>query len=94
MKGKVHGQTIRDRARAVREVGSVLSQQFRTAQIGRIRPGLTLRQRARTVVLTDNYLRVQVPVPPPENVRVHVRILTATDSPAGELVNESMTSTP
>ena len=94
MTGKVHGKTIRDRARAVREVGSVLSQQFRTAQIGRIRPGLTLRQRAHTVVLTDNYLRVQVPVPPPENVRVHVRILTAADSPAGELVNESLISTP
>ena len=94
MKGKVHGKTIRDRARAVREVGSMLSQQFRVAQVGRVRPGLTLRQKERTVVLTDNYLRVQVPVSPPENARVHVRILTAADCPAGELVNESLALDP
>ena len=94
MKGKVHGKTIRDRARAVREVGSMLSKQFRVEQVGRVRPGLTLRQKERTVVLTDNYLRVQVPVSPPENARVHVRILTAADCPAGELVNESLALDP
>ena len=86
MSGKVHGKTIRERARAVRAVGATLSQRFRATQVGHIRPGLTLRQRDGTVVLTDNYLRVRVPVAPPANTGVCVRILTAGEIPTGELV--------
>ena len=84
--GKVDGGRIRARAREVREAGAVLAQRFRTAQVGAVRPGLTLAQADGTVVLTDNYLRVRVPVERPGNERVHVRIAAAGDTLAGELV--------
>ena len=86
MTGKVHGQRIRERARAVREAGAVLAERFRTAQVGSVRPGLTLAQAGGTVVLTDNYLRVRVPADRPENERVRVRITAAGDALAGELL--------
>ena len=90
MSGKVNGKTIRTRARAVRAIGVMLSQRFRATQVGRIRPGLTLRQRDGTVVLTDNYLKVCVPAAVPDNAHVHVRILTAGETTTGELVDGSV----
>lgn len=91
MPGKVHGKTIRERARAVRGVGVTLSKRFRETQVGRIRPGLTLWHHDGAVVLTDNYLRVRVPVAPPDNTRVHVRILAIGEPLTGELVGGSAT---
>ena len=86
MSGKVHGRRIRERARAVREAGAALAERFRAAQVGSVRPGLTLAQAGGTVVLTDNYLRVRVPVDRPENERVRVRITAAGETMNGELV--------
>ncbi len=86
MSGKVHGRCIRERAREVREAGAALAERFRAAQVGNVRPGLTLAQAGGTVVLTDNYLRVRVPVDRPENERVRVRITAAGETLAGELV--------
>ena len=86
MSGKVDGRHIRERARAVREAGAALAERFRAAQVGSVRPGLTLAQAGGTVVLTDNYLRVRVPVDCPENERVRVRVTAAGETLAGELV--------
>ncbi len=86
MAAKVPGGCIRERARAVREVGAALADRFRAAQVGSIRPGLTLVQHGATVVLTDNYLRVRVPVDRPENERVQVHITAAGEMLGGELV--------
>ena len=86
MPGKVDGRRIRERARAVRKAGAVLAERFRAAQVGSIRPGLTLAQAGGTVVLTDNYLRVRVPVDRPENERVRVRIMADGETLTGELV--------
>ena len=80
MSGKAHGRRIRERARAVREA------RFRTAQVGSVRPGLTLAQAGGTVVLTDNHVRVRVPVERPENQRVRVRVTAAGETMAGELL--------
>ena len=86
MSGKVHGQCIRERARSVREAGAALAQRFRASQVGSVRPGLTLARAGGTVVLTDNYLRVRVPVERPGNERVRVRITDAGETMAGEVV--------
>ena len=86
MSGKVDGRRIRERARAVRAAGAALAERFRAAQVGSVRPGLTLAQAGGTVVLTDNYLRVRVPEDGPENERVRVRITAAGETLAGEIV--------
>ena len=87
LSGKVHGRRIRERARAVRDAGAALAARFRAAQVGSVRPGLTLdRNGEGTVVLTDNYLRVRVPAERPENERVRVRITAAGETMAGEIV--------
>lgn len=86
MSGKVHGRRIRERARAVREAGAVLAARFRSAQVGSVRPGLTLAGGEGTVVLTDNYLRVRVSSDCPGNARVRVRVTAAGETLAGELV--------
>ena len=85
MSGKVHGRSIRERARAVREAGATLAQRFRKLQVGSVRPGLTLAQGAGTIVLTDNYLRVRLAAEHPENEQVRVRITAAGETMAGEL---------
>ncbi len=90
MPGKVHGRRIRERARAVRETGAALAARFREAQVGSVRPGLTLAQSGGTVVLTDNYLRVRIPAERPENQRVRVRVTGAGETMAGELVAASV----
>ena len=89
MSGKVDGRRIRERARAVREAGAGLAARFRASQVGAVRPGLTLAQAGGTVVLTDNYLRVRVPVERPENERVRVRVTAAGETMAGELVADA-----
>jgi threonylcarbamoyladenosine tRNA methylthiotransferase MtaB len=80
--GRVAGPLVRERARALRDLGSTLSRQFRERLVGTLRPGLTLE--GGTVVLTDNYLKVSVPAGRDGNQRVRVRI-TSADPLAGEL---------
>ncbi len=84
MSDRVAGPLVRDRARALRAVGTELSRRFRAAQVGVVRPGLTLE--GGTVVLTDNYLKVSVAPGRAGNERVRVRICSA-EPLAGELVN-------
>ena len=83
LSGRVPSPQVRDRARALRAVGAELSRRFRQAQLGRVRPGLTLE--GGTVVVTDNYLKVTVPLGRHGNERVRVRI-NAAEPLAGELV--------
>ena len=82
-RGKVHGSRVRERARAVREAGAALAGRFRRAQVGTLRPGLTLTDGAGAVALTDNYLKVRIPSGHPENARVTVRITSAGDTVDG-----------
>ena len=81
--GRVPGPIVRDRARAVRAAGAELTRRFRQAQVGAVRPGLTLE--GGTVVLTDTYLKVAVAPGRDGNERVRVRINSA-EPLAGELV--------
>ncbi len=84
--GRVHGSRVRERARAVREVGAELAGRFRRAQVGTLRPGLTLTDGPRAVALTDNYLKVRIPSGHPENARVTVRITAAGETVDGVVV--------
>jgi threonylcarbamoyladenosine tRNA methylthiotransferase MtaB len=72
MRDKVHGSVVRDRAAQLRDIGVGLSRRFRAAQIGAIRPGLTLEDG--TLVVTDNYLKLRIAPGTPRNTRVMVRI--------------------
>ncbi len=79
---RVPGPLVRDRARALRAVGTELSRRFRESQVGVVRPGLTLE--GGTIVVTDNYLKVPIAPGRAGNERVRVRISSA-DPLAGEL---------
>ena len=82
---RVAGPLLRERARALRAVGTELSGRFRAAQVGVVRPGLTLE--GGTTVLTDNYLKVGVTSGGAGNERVRVRI-TGAEPLAGEIVGD------
>ena len=75
MAAKVPGAIVRERARRVRDIGHRLAARFRSAQIGTVRPGLTLEDG--TLVVTDNYLKVRIPPGSPRNRWVRVRIDSA-----------------
>jgi threonylcarbamoyladenosine tRNA methylthiotransferase MtaB len=81
---KVDGKSVRERARAIRAKGSELAEYFRMSQLGSVRPALTID--GGRVAVTDNYLKVRIPAGQPENQRVRVRITSADEPPAGELV--------
>ncbi len=83
MTGQVEGETIRRRGARLREMGARLSRRFRDAQVGTVRPGLTLEDGS--LVVTDNYLKVRIPAGRRRNERVHVRI---TDEHAATVVLE------
>jgi threonylcarbamoyladenosine tRNA methylthiotransferase MtaB len=72
MRDKVPGTVIRERGAVIRTIGSALSDRFRSAQLGQVRPGLTLEDG--TLVVTDNYLKVRIPPGLPRNERVQVRL--------------------
>jgi threonylcarbamoyladenosine tRNA methylthiotransferase MtaB len=72
MADKVPGSIIRERSALLRAIGAERTRGFRMAQVGPIRPGLTLDDG--TLVVTDNYLKVRIPPGLPRNVRVVVRI--------------------
>ena len=82
MPDRVAGPVVRERARALREIGAARAVRFRADQVGTLRPGLTLE--GGTVVLTDNYLKVTVPAGHGGNERVRVR-LTSAEPLAGEI---------
>lgn len=72
MPDKVSGALIRDRGAALRRIGADLTQRFRDAQIGSVRPALTLEDG--TLVVTDNYVKLRIARGLSRNVRVHVRV--------------------
>ena len=72
MDGKIPGPVVRARGAQIRAVGADLVRRFREAQVGTVRPGLTLED-GRSVV-TDNYLKVAIGPGLRRNERVAVRI--------------------
>ncbi len=72
MRDKVHGSVIRDCGAQLRDIGAGLARRFRAAQVGTIRPGLTLEDG--TLVVTDNYLKVRIAPGMRRNQRVRVKI--------------------
>jgi threonylcarbamoyladenosine tRNA methylthiotransferase MtaB len=56
---KVHGAVVRDRATIVRRIGQRLASSFRDAQVGSVHRGLTIDDGS--IVVTGNYLKVQIP---------------------------------
>jgi threonylcarbamoyladenosine tRNA methylthiotransferase MtaB len=57
--GKVHGSIVKTRGQRVREISRALSERFRAAQRGTMRPALTIEDGS--VAVTDNYFRVPAP---------------------------------
>ena len=81
MTGKVAGPVTRERGTRLRQIGAALSARFHDAQIGTIRPALTLEDG--TLVVTDNYLKLRIPAGRKRNERVRVRV---TDRGSGIVV--------
>ena len=73
MPGKVPGPVIRERGARLRQIGAAMSSRFHAAQLGTVRPGLTLEDG--TLVVTDNYLKVRIPAGSRRNERVRVRVM-------------------
>jgi threonylcarbamoyladenosine tRNA methylthiotransferase MtaB len=86
---KVDGAVIRKRGARLREMGAALTTRFREAQVGTVRPGLTLEDG--TAVVTDNYLKVRIPPGRTRNERVQVRL---TDGSAGIVVARRPSASP
>jgi threonylcarbamoyladenosine tRNA methylthiotransferase MtaB len=78
---KVHGSTIRDRARRIRDVGQQRAADFAASQIGTIHRALTLEDG--TLALTGNYLKLRIPEGRTRNEWVDVRVKSRE---SGELV--------
>jgi threonylcarbamoyladenosine tRNA methylthiotransferase MtaB len=72
MSAKVAPPVIRERAARLRQLGSELSQRFRSAQVGTIRSALTIDDGS--TVVTDNYLKLGIPPGLSRNRRVRVRV--------------------
>jgi threonylcarbamoyladenosine tRNA methylthiotransferase MtaB len=75
LKEKVAGPVIRERGARLRRIGAQLSSRFTQAQVGTIRPGLTLEDGS--LVVTDNYLKVRIAPGLKRNERVRVRVMSA-----------------
>ena len=86
LSGKLPGAIVRERGRAIRAVGATLAAQFRAAQLGTVRPALTIE--GGTVAVTDNYLKVHIHAGLSDNQRVQVRITAVGDTVTGEVVTE------
>jgi threonylcarbamoyladenosine tRNA methylthiotransferase MtaB len=82
---KVSGISIRDRARQVRQVGSMLTERFRRSQVDTVRPSLTIDDGA--MVVTDNYLKVRIPPGCKRNEWVDVRVTAFGDPMLGRVVD-------
>jgi threonylcarbamoyladenosine tRNA methylthiotransferase MtaB len=81
---KVDPRDVRLRAARLREAGRRMAEGFARAQVGRVRPGLTLEDG--TLVLTDNFLKVRIPAGLPRNTRVMVQIAAADPALTGQVV--------
>jgi threonylcarbamoyladenosine tRNA methylthiotransferase MtaB len=81
MAGKVNGAVIRERGRRIREIGRVLTERFRDAQVGTVHRALTLEDG--TLAVTGNYVKVRIPPGLARNEWVRLR-LTSQDH--GELL--------
>ena len=77
LEAKVPGTVIRERGARLRQIGAQLSERFHHAQVGTVRPGLTLEDGS--LVVTDNYLKVRIAPGLKRNERVRVRV-TGTGS--------------
>ena len=88
MSGKVHGPTVRDRGLRLREIGAALGARFRAAQVGTVRPGLTLEDG--TLVVTDNYLKVRIAPGTPRNTRVRVSLWASASPGAGQAISGAL----
>jgi threonylcarbamoyladenosine tRNA methylthiotransferase MtaB len=69
---KVPPVVIRERAQRVRSISADLSRRFRTSQVGRVRPALTIEDG--TLAVTDNYLKVRIAAGRARNEWIHVRL--------------------
>jgi threonylcarbamoyladenosine tRNA methylthiotransferase MtaB len=87
MRDKVPGAIVRERAAALRTIASELSRRFRSAQIGTIRPALTLDDGS--VVVTDNYLKLKIGPGLTRNVRLRVRV---DDESSGTVIDYPTTA--
>ena len=85
MTPKVHGETVKQRAEALRARAANLSRRFQASQVGSVRRGLTLADGS--LVLTDNYLKIRVPPGRPRNEWVKVQILAAGQTLTGTVVD-------
>ncbi len=87
MPGKVAGTSIRERGARLRAIGADLAQRFRESQVGTVRPGLTIEDG--TLVVTDNYLKVRIPIGLERNRRVALRL----DNDGGTVVDVGTVAT-
>ncbi len=78
MTNKVPGGVVRERGRRIREISSGLAGRFKAAQVGSVRPGLTIEDGS--TVVTDNYLKLRVAVGRVRNESVRVRVLSSHDA--------------
>ena len=85
MPDKVHGSIVRDRASAIRAIGRELNKAFQAAQVGTVRPGLTIEDGS--LVVTDNYLKVKIPAGVARNERVNVALRDGGDCLIGAIVS-------
>jgi hypothetical protein len=72
MSGKVDGITIRERGRVLRSIGQEMASRFRRSQHGTVRRALTVDDGWSAV--TDNYLKVKLPLRHERNEWVYARI--------------------
>jgi threonylcarbamoyladenosine tRNA methylthiotransferase MtaB len=78
--GRVHGAVVRERARRIRDISHQLTMRFHESQLGVVQRGLTLEDGS--LVVTGNYLKVQIPPGRARNEWVDVTITGArTASP-------------
>lgn len=69
---KVDGREVRERSRDVRAIGDRMARQFKASQVGRTIRALTVDDGQS--VVTDNYLKLRLDVPQPRNEWVRVRV--------------------
>jgi threonylcarbamoyladenosine tRNA methylthiotransferase MtaB len=82
MAGKPDGVVVRERGRRIREIGRVLTAQFRDSQVGTTHRALTIEDG--TLAVTGNYLKVAIPPGRTRNEWVFLRVYRAGDQLAGE----------
>jgi threonylcarbamoyladenosine tRNA methylthiotransferase MtaB len=75
---RVAGSIVRARSRAIQQIGADLAARFHASQVGAVRRALTIADGS--CVVTDNYLKLGIPVPLPRNRWVQVRVLGAANA--------------